>query len=188
MIDRWLYVESENNIPMFSDDDLPKELAEQYERYINAINAWEAPKYFDWEDDAKKLFFEIINNIGELMQSDETGEKLSTYLSKMRTYFARFIALICSIYKTEVITTTMIDFAADLTDYYINTAKNTFIGFSNQAEIEIIFQRENAITEREKVIALLKHFPEMSKSKIAEKCKCSRQTVYKVYNVLKPKV
>lgn len=178
MIDRWLYVESDNTIPMFSDNDVSIELVELYNSYIDSIDKWDAPEYLFWDLDAKEYFYGVVNGIGNIIQNDNTSEKLGTYLSKMRTYFARFVVIICALYKSQVISKIIVEFAESLTEYYINTAQNTFIGFNIETEIELIFQRTNSVTEKEKVLTLLRTFPDMKKTKIAEKCKCSRTTVY----------
>ena len=111
------------------------------------------------------------------MGAEDCEDALFTYLSKMKTYSARFLVIIAAMYNTNVITTEITAKAALLTTYFLQTAERTFIGFENRANIEIIFTNESAQTKKQKVMALKKHLPELNNTELAKSVPCSRQYV-----------
>lgn len=187
MIDRWLYIESYNRIPNTTLDDIPDYITEEYDNFVCTIRDYQQNTLIDtlkWNDSAMVHFIERINIMESMMGADDCDDSLFTYLSKMKTYSARFIIIIAAIYNTNTITLDISHKAALLTSYFLEAAERTFIGFENRANIEIIFTQENAQTKKQKVLALKKHLPELNNTELAKIVPCSRQYVINVFKTV----
>lgn len=168
MIDRWLFVESKNKAPRTTVEDMPSSLTSNYHSFINTIsNNCQEYKLMQWDHGAHGSFIKKLNNIEDLMNSENCKPNLFTYLSKMKTYLARFVTIIATMEGTEVITIDNVNKAVQLGKYYIQSALRTFLSFENQNMIFEVLRRENAKSNKEKVKALLKYFPDMKNTDIS---------------------
>lgn len=175
MIDRWLFVESENGIYEFNFDDLDPKFVLEYNNFIDEIKT--ISKINDelvWSIEGIDSFKEGMNGIETLMKDDNTSDQIYTYLSKMKTYFARFCALIPVMWGSLTIDKFHVEYAFSLITFFINTALNTFLEFENTRNIENIYKIENASTQKQKVMAICKHLPELKVTEIAKLVGCSR--------------
>jgi len=178
MLDRWLFVESDNRIPHTTLDDIPQPMTDEYTDFINGIaNKSTGRTLLSWDEGALDRFVLYINHLEKRMAADNCEDSLFTYLSKVKTYTARFLVIVAVMNNTNIITIDIVNRAAKLSNYFIQTAIRTFISFENQNSISIIFENEEAKSKAEKVMALIKNMPEMNNSEISRQVPCSRQYV-----------
>lgn len=175
MIDRWLFVESNDDVYEFDFTDIDPQFVNEYHDFYSIIKDHSFTKSeMEWNDDSLSTFKEGMNAIESIMTDDTTSDQIFTYLSKMKTYFARFCVLIPVMYNTMKIEKYHVEYAFKLTTFFIDTALATFLGFENNTNIENIFKEENANTQKQKVIAISKHLPGISVTEIAKLVGCSR--------------
>ena len=95
MIDRWLYVISNDKIPKSTITDVDISVASSLKMKVAGwVNNCTVVENLKWLPGAKETFFAALNEMEDMM---ETNEEMLTYLSKLKTYFARFVVIICVI-------------------------------------------------------------------------------------------
>jgi hypothetical protein len=180
MIDRWLYVISDDRIPNTTSEDPPDEMMTEYNLFIsNIINNCNGAHDMQWLPGAKDIFFDSINELEDMMRDESIDPAMFTYISKLKTYFARLITVITTMQLTQYIGVPEVLKAKKLILYFYLTAQHTFIGFQNQANVDKIYKIENATTPKEKVFALVKHLPDLNNSQLSRVSNISRPTVIK---------
>lgn len=183
MIDRWLYTISSDTVPNTTPDGIPNEVTQEYKLYISTIsNNCNSEAIMQWLPGAQTTFFDAVNEMEEVMRDEDCDPKIFTYMSKLKTYFARFIVIMAVMDHTTYIGVDHVYKAKRLVTYFLSTAQETFIGFDNQQTVERIYEIENAKTKKEQVLAVKKHFPDYSISKIAKTVHCRRSYASEVYN------
>lgn len=181
MIDRWLYVISNDKIPRTTLDDIDSSVASSFQMKVaNWINNCKSQEMLEWLPGAKETFNSAINEMEDMM---ETNEEMLTYLSKLKTYFARFIVIICVIEYTNLIGIPEVNKAKQLIAYFLGTAQHMFVEFENQITLDKIVQIENASTKKEIVHAVIKHLPKLNNSQLSKFTGISRQYVIRVQTV-----
>ena len=189
MIDRWLYVQSNNIRHPRALDDITEEEEQKYELFIESITKnLGKEKYLSWGENAKDEWLLHSNLLIDLMSADNFTVQLQEYLSKLDVYFPRFILIITLMHGSNIIEVDHVHKAIDLVIYFIESARNVFTGFENTTTIESIFRKARASNKQEKAIALLDHMPNMSKREIAEVIGCALITVYKAEEKMKNRV
>lgn len=178
-IDRWLYVQSDNNIPSFDiNSDIDRAQIEYYNNFIRRAKDMSISKEeMQWGAKSRIGLEEGINKIRHIIRQDDTSNQLAAYLSKIEIYYVRFCILIAIMDNSVTIEKKHVEKAFILAKFYIWTANNTFIGFENEEEINAIYKTEDATTKKQKVIALHKHFPKMRHQKISEEVGCNKSFV-----------
>lgn len=183
MIDRWLYVISSDTVPDTQDNEMTDKYTSIYHNFMNnIINECSYERGLEWNDDARELFFLTINEIESMMKEDSCEPMLFTYLSKLKTYMARFVIIMAIMDNSSIILLSHIEKARQLVIYFISTAMEIFIGFENNQTVHEIFKLENATTKKQRILAIKKHFPEASNTKIAELSGTSRPYANDVIN------
>jgi len=180
MLDRWLYTLSDNIVPHTTDNEIPQIITDEYKKFIATIsNNCTENSILEWMPDAKTVFFTGVNEMESMMADENCDPMLFTYLSKMKTYFARFITIITIMNNTDIITIEFVNHAVKLVAYYIHTATNIFIGFDNKLTLDSIYKSEFATTKKQKVIAIVKHLPDLNNTEISSITGISRQYIIK---------
>lgn len=175
MMDRWLYTISNNIVPRTNGNFIDEEITKEYHSFVsNIIYNTGHETELQWTHDAHEAFISGVNEMEDIMSDKDCDPLLFTYLSKMKTYFARFVVIITIMDNTNIIDLEQISKAKMLVSYYISTAVDTFIGFENQNTIDHIFKIENAVTKKQKVMAVKKHFPDKTITDIAKLSGCIR--------------
>lgn len=180
-IDRWLYVESENNIPDFKiDEDIDQRDIEKYNWFIHYVKEMSSnSNNMEWAPGSRKEFELSINRIRHQKRDEKTPAQLSAYLSKIETYLARFCILIPIMERTYEITPDHVKKAYRLAMFYVHTANNTFIGFDKEEEYRAIFKKERSAGKKDKIIALYKNIPTMQQKEICEVVQTDKSFVSK---------
>ena len=180
MIDRWLYVVSDNLLQHTTADEIPPEMISTYHMFVdNVKNSVNEIKTMEWLPGAKEQFIIVINELEDIMKADDCDESLYTYMSKIKTYLARFTLIIAMMDGSTFIGIDHINKARRLALYFMDTALKTFVAFEKAKTIEVVMDREKAVTVKERVLAMFKNFPDMNHSQIAVDIGCSRQYVIK---------
>lgn len=189
MLQRWLYVENKTELNKFTLNDVSERDTKSYSDFILDIyykslrNKDEEKKelIIRLNKDAEEYFIKKMNSIIKLKHSDKTSVLMRGYLSKMETYYPRFIHIIAIMNNdTHFIGEKTVFKANNLVDYFMNSAESAFISMDNKELIDLIFKEEGATTKTEKINAILKHQPEMSAKSIASFAGSTRDMVYKV--------
>ncbi len=182
MIDRWLYTISDDIIPSTNMNEIQPELTNSYSMFIESmIQRCSINKSLIWKNDARDLFINSLNEIEDIMR-DDCDKMLFTYLSKIKTYFARFVTIVSVMDNTDIISDEQVHKAKLLVAYYISTAMHTFIGFDNHITIDQMYKTEKAETMKAKVLAIRKHFKDKTVSDIAKMVGCTRIYASRVVN------
>ena len=183
MIDSWLYTISSDTVPNTTPEGIPDEVTQEYKLYISTIsNNCNAAAILQWLPGAQTSFFEAINEMEEIMRDENCDPKIFTYLSKLKTYFARFVVIMAVMDHTNHIGIDHIYKAKNLIAYFLSTAQHTFIGFENQMTLDRICEIEGAKTKKEVVLAVRKHMPDMNNSQLSKFTGVSRQYVITTVN------
>ena len=176
MIDRWLFVKSKDQVYEFDFNDMDSSLIDQYNYFIEMVKKWsESVDNMEWTVGGLDALKEGMNAIESIMKDDNTSDKVFTYLSKMKTYFPRFCTLIPIMHNSIVIEKHFVEYAFKLITFFIDTAMDTFLEFDNNLTYETIFKKENAVTAKEKILALRGSLPLIKVTLIAQIVGCSRK-------------
>lgn len=183
MLDRWLYTISDDVVPRTNDNEIPPEITAEYNMFVsNIINLCGSESVLSWLPGARNQFFEGVNEMEDMMEDENCDPLLFTYLSKMKTYFARILIVVCAMDNTNYIGIDHVNKAKSIIAYYVSTAVYTFVGFENQKTIDEIFKSENASTKKQRVIAVKKYFPSKNITEIAKMVGCIRAYASDVIN------
>jgi len=180
MIDRWLYVPSNNKICSKTLEDITEEEEHSYDVFINDIlKRLDDERFIKWGNNAKDEWLLSSNNLTTLIDDDGFSIQLQEYFSKLDAYLPRFILLIALMNGSNTVEVTHVKKAMDLVIYFIMSANNIFTGFENTTTIQSIFDSSKAKNKQDKAKALLTHMPNMTKKEIAKEIGCTVDTVYK---------
>lgn len=185
MIDRWLYIRSDDATPPFSGNDIDESIKAEYTSFIHtAFEQSNHSNTLEWSDDSKEQFVIAINAIRDHKRSNDTRAAVRAYASKMETYLARFIILLTSMRNSNIITTEIVLDAFKLVTYFLSSADRIFTEFDNEKTLNAVINDANAKTTKQEIIALLKAEIGLTNTDIAKRCGVSKQYVGKVYREL----
>lgn len=183
MMDRWLYTISEDVVPHTNSNIIDTAITDEYHSFISNI-AYNIGHFqeLSWIPEAHESFIYGVNEMEDMMRDENCDPMLFTYLSKMKTYFARFIIIISVMDNINLIGTDQVNKAKLLVSYYISTAVYTFIGFENQNTLNQLFKTEKATTKKQRVLAVKKEFPDKTITDIAKLAGCIRAYASDIIN------
>ena len=150
------------------------------------------PVILSFDDEAKKEWIRIFNDITKSQNSLNENEYMKSMLPKQKSYIPRFSMLIHIFngagipkYNFEKVSKDSILKAEKLSKYFIAMAKKIKIDSIENLEIKKVLNKNDGKSNREKFTILYKSNPKLNKNEVAEQLGVSLQTIYKYIKSLK---
>jgi hypothetical protein len=198
-VDRMLLSYPDLYIDKYSDKDIDQNLLEWFNNSI--INFFNTIKYkvidYDkngdiisntayFDNEAKKEWIRIFNEITEIQNSDAENEYMKSMLPKQKTYIPRFSLLLNALnnlYDNNgnilLITKESMLKAEKLSKYFIAMAKKIKINSIDNNELKKVINLNQNKTIKDKILEVYKENPEFNRVELAEILGVSRKTIYK---------
>lgn len=151
------------------------------------------PLIYTFDQEAKKEWIRIFNEITEIQNSEEENEYMKSMLPKQKTYIPRF-ALLIHVFNTFIETETTLLITKDsvlkaekLSKYFINMAKKIKINSTEVSQLKSISKDSRFINTKDKFEAMYKSNPKLNKKEAAEILGVSRQQIYKYLKEIEEK-
>ena len=193
-IDRILFSFPDLSVEFYNDNEMPSELIEWYESFV--INLYKLvqrdflqfnhddevePHIAVFDEEAKKEWKRIFNEITEMQNSDSENQYMKSMLPKQKTYIPRFALIINFLSGDDalVITKDSMLKAEKLSKYFVNMAKKIKVNSSERFDAKSIIEKNRNKSKEEQAKEIAKYHPDMNKTDIAELLNVSRQMVYK---------
>lgn len=158
------------------------------------INGNIEPLIYQFDDEAKKEWIRIFNEITDLQNSEEENEYMKSMLPKQKTYIPRF-ALLLHVFNTFIDSETTLIInkesilkAERLSKYFINMAKKIKINSNEVVQLKKISKDSKLNTNFDKFKAMYESNPKLNKKEVAEILGVSRQQIYNYIKELDKKV
>jgi len=198
-VDRMLLSYPELQIDKYSEKDIDNDLLEWFNNSI--INFFNTIKYkvidYDnngdiisntayFDNEAKKEWVRIFNEITEIQNSDAENEYMKSMLPKQKTYIPRFSLLLNALnnlYDNNgnilLIKKESLLKSEKLSKYFIAMAKKIKINSIDNNELKKVINLNQNKTIKDKVLEVFKENPEFNRAELAELLGVSRKTIYK---------
>ena len=144
------------------------------------------PVTLTFDDEAKKEWVRIFNEITKNQNSETENEYMKSMLPKQKSYIPRFSLLIHIFngiglpqYDFSKVSKESVLKAEKLSKYFIAMAKKIKIDSIENLEIKKVLKNNDAKSNREKFTILYKANPKLNKNEVAEQLGVSVQTIYK---------
>lgn len=166
VVDRFLYVPTTDETPIFTLDDIHDLYKDNYTNFINSFynrfEREEEEKILTFSNESKQIILSRMKSFEDYKNDDDTSEPMSNYISKIITYFIRFTIIFNEINnRGDIILPESVEESFELCIYFIGTGEKTFAGFEAQNGLSIICKRANAKTKSEKIKAILNKLPDI---------------------------
>lgn len=198
-VDRMLLSYPELVVNPYSDKDIDQDLLEWFNNSM--IKFFDTIKYkvieFDldgeikpniayFDNEAKKEWVRIFNEITEIQNSDSENEYMKSMLPKQKTYIPRFALILNAInnlYDNSgdilLISKESMLKAEKLSKYFIAMAKKIKINSIENQDLKKLINNNQNKTIKEKILEVYKENPEFNRVELAEILGISRKTIYK---------
>lgn len=198
-VDRMLLSYPELVVNPYSDKDIDQDLLEWFNNSM--IKFFDTIKYkvieFDldgeikpniayFDNEAKKEWVRIFNEITEIQNSDAENEYMKSMLPKQKTYIPRFALILNAInnlYDNSgdilLISKESMLKAEKLSKYFIAMAKKIKINSIENQDLKKLINNNQNKTIKEKILEVYKENPEFNRVELAEILGISRKTIYK---------
>jgi len=198
-VDRMLLSYPELVVNPYSDKDIDQDLLEWFNNSM--IRFFDTIKYkvidFDqdgeikpniayFDNEAKKEWVRIFNEITEIQNSDAENEYMKSMLPKQKTYIPRFALILNAInnlYDNSgdilLISKESMLKAEKLSKYFIAMAKKIKINSIENQDLKKLINNNQNKTIKEKILEVYKENPEFNRVELAEILGISRKTIYK---------
>lgn len=198
-VDRMLLSYPDLHIDKYSEKDIDNDLLEWFNNSI--INFYNTIKYkvinFDnngdivsntayFDQEAKKEWVRIFNEITEIQNSDSENEYMKSMLPKQKTYIPRFSLLLNALnnlYDNNgnilLVNKESLLKAEKLSKYFIAMAKKIKINSIDNNELKKVINLNQNKTIKDKVLEVFKENPDFNRAELAEILGVSRKTIYK---------
>jgi hypothetical protein len=198
-VDRMLLSYPDLVVNPYSDKDIDQDLLEWFNNSM--IKFFDTIKYkvieFDqdgeikpniayFDNEAKKEWVRIFNEITEIQNSDSENEYMKSMLPKQKTYIPRFALILNAInnlYDNSgdilLISKESMLKAEKLSKYFIAMAKKIKINSIENQDLKKLINNNQNKTIKEKILEVYKENPEFNRVELAEILGISRKTIYK---------
>jgi hypothetical protein len=169
LIDRFLFTRAETKVYPMSQKDIDPATLERFYTQINAIldsseflyNNESDSIVLDIPSSCMELYFKFDMELTEIQNNLSETLQIRGYVSKLKSYYPRFILLITLMdtfadgVELEINADVMIR-AERLTKYFLSTARAVFSETEDNREMKAVIHAMNGKTKTEKIIALLR--------------------------------
>jgi hypothetical protein len=193
LIDRFLFTRAESWVYSMSHKDIEPETLTWWNDLISQIlnhadlqyNSKEDETVLEMDAECMSIYYAFDEELTEIQNNPDVNNQIKGYVSKIKTYFPRFILLIALMdmyvdgLSPEVLPETLKK-AKKLCRYFMSTAENIFSETDGNREIKRIIETAKGKTKGEQIIYLFEKG--FKNAEISKALKVSRAYVSRVVN------